>query len=223
MTQQAPRFNFPKTSEQVLIVGRNGSGKTQLGAWLLSHNDFNTYPVVMIDYKYDELLNSIENVREMDIKDKMPKEPGLYVVHPHPEDEDGITNFLWKIWQRENIGMYVDEGYMIHKNNPAFNAILTQGRSKHIQRIVLSQRPAFISRFAISECNHYSVFHLNDARDVKNIQSFIPAPLEKPLPRFHSRWYDVSESNIFLMQPVENRDTILERFNSKLKRKRRFF
>ena len=44
---------------------------------------------------------------------------------------------MWEIWKRGGIGVYVDEGYMVGNNNPAFRAILTQGRSKEIPAIVL--------------------------------------------------------------------------------------
>lgn len=216
-------FRFPKRSEQVTIVGRNGSGKTQFATWLLSHTDFDSYPYVIVDYKGDELINDIENIRELGIKEKMPKHPGLYIVHPQTEDDDGITNFLWRLWARENIGLYVDEGYMIKRNNPALNAILTQGRSKNIQRIMLSQRPSQVTRFFISEANHYAVFHLNDDRDNKIIESFLPGTLDERIPEYHCRYYDINADKLFLMQPVPERDSILQRFNDKLKPKRRFF
>lgn len=196
-----------------------------MGAYLLSHSDLDNRPHVIFDYKRDDLLNSIERAEEIDLK-KFPKHPGLYIVHPLPgrSNFDDVENFLWQGWARENTRLYFDEAYMI-PDQEAYPAILTQGRSKHVSTINLTQRPAFISRFVFTESSHYSIFHLNDVEDRKKIHRFVPRDkglnIEERLPKYHSYWYDVNEDNIFLMQPVENRDTILTRFHDKLKPKRR--
>lgn len=215
------KFSMPKNSQRVSIVGRTGSGKTQFGAWLLSHAPFDRQPYVIIDYKGDQLLNDIENVREISLKET-PKKPGLYITRPAPDDEEGIENFLLKIWERERVGLYFDEAYMIPKNSAAFSAILTQGRSKKIPSIILTQRPSWINRFVFSEADYYAVFHLNDRRDQKTVESFLPGSIEERLPDYWCRWYDVGKDSIFRLQPVPDRDIILNRFHDRLKHQRRF-
>lgn len=197
-------------------MGRTGSGKTQFGAWLLSNVNFKKQPYVIIDYKRDDLLNEIDNVKEIDLK-TIPKKNGLYKVHPRPDDEEEIEAFLWKIWERENIGVYIDEAYMIPKFSGAYSALLTQGRSKHIPMINLTQRPTYINRFVFTESDYYGVFHLNDRRDQKKVEEFLPGSIEKRLPDYHSRWFDVSKNKIFIMKPVPDRDTILQIFDDKLR------
>jgi len=218
-------FRFPSSSERVSIVGRTGSGKTQAGAWLLSHANYNARPWIVIDFKGDELLNGIEGAKHVDTSDKMPKHAGIYILHAHPDDEDGINKTLMRMWERENIGLFVDEAYMIPKNSPGFMGILTQWRSKKIPSIILSQRPAWISKFVFTEADHFCVFHLNHIGDRKKVGEFLPPEqaISRNAPEFHSHWYDVKRNALFLMRPVEKRDTILERFNSRLKPRRTFF
>ena len=171
----ASEIRLPDDSHRITIVGRTGSGKTVAGLWHLSKRDFLSMPWVIIDYKTDKNINSIKGAKNLSLKDT-PKKPGIYIVHPLPGQDEEITEFLWKIWARENIGLYVDEGYMIG-SNPAFEALLTQGRSKNIPMIVLSQRPAWISRFVFSESDFFQEFHLNDKRDRKTMSSI---PSSKP-------------------------------------------
>src|ERR1700748_218056 len=119
-------FTLPGTDKRIAVVGRTGSGKTQFGAWILSNAAFDTMPYIMVDYKRDALLNEIPYVNEIGYKDKIGKS-GLYVLHPNPHEDEEMEEFLWKIWAKENTGIYMDEGYMI-PNKGAFSALLTQGR-----------------------------------------------------------------------------------------------
>lgn len=217
-------FRFPSPTERVSIVGRTGSGKSQMGAWLLSHANIENQPYVVVDYKGDDLLNSIEYAKEIK-PGSVPKKPGIYLAHLHPNDEDGLEKLLLNIWEHGNIGVFFDEGYMVPKNSEAFNAILTQGRSKRIPAIVLSQRPAWMSRFVFSEADHFCVFHLNHVGDRKKIEEYLPesVSLHGRLDDFHSHWYDVKKNQIYKMQPVPSRETILQRFSDRLKPKPKYF
>lgn len=197
------------------------------GAWILSGAPFDKQPYVIVDYKGDDLLNSLsDRVREIGLGE-VPKHPGLYIVKPLPQvDDDATENWLWKVWQRERVGLYIDEGYMLPDKGGAFRGILTQGRSKHIPVIALSQRPVWVNRFVFSEADFYSVFHLNDTRDRQTVQSFIPAKTVTAgidsLEKYHSFWYDVSQNQLFQLSPVPGEDEIRERVHSRLKPPRRF-
>jgi hypothetical protein len=216
-------WRLPDSSERVSVVGRTGSGKTQMGAFILSRKNYKSMPWLVIDYKGDELLNSIPHIQELaDLK--APTKPGLYVAHMHPADEDGIEKLLMSVWEKEHCGLFVDEGYMINRNSFGLQAILTQGRSKHIPAVVLSQRPVALSRFVFSEADHFSVFHLNHSGDRSKIEEYLPEQhtIDDALPDFHSYWYDVKRNNFFMLRPVPQRDKILEIFDEKLRKKRSF-
>ncbi len=208
-------FSLPKSDEHVSIIGRTGSGKTQLGAWLLSESDFDKRPHIIVDYKGDELLNAIQGLHKISLSET-PSNPGVHIVHIMPGQEDEVETFLWKIWAQENTCLYIDESYMIDRYSNAYNALLTQGRSKNINLYNLTQRPSQCSRFIFSEASHISVFRLIDKRDQKTAESFVPLNLDEKLPEYHSHWYSVKNDERFLMQPVPERDIILGRFNERL-------
>lgn len=197
-------MRLPNEKQRTVIIGRTGSGKTVAGVWHLSQRNWDEMPWIIFDYKGDELIASFDPT-EIDIDGKLPTEPGLYVVRPLADvDDEAVEKFLWAIKNRGNIGIYIDEGYMLPNNGKsiAMRAIQTQGRSLRIPTIILSQRPVWMDRFIFSEADFYQVFHLNDKRDRRTIGSFMPAEANKNLPEFHSYYYDVGKDQLVILGPV---------------------
>lgn len=207
-------FSFPGQKEHTTIIGRTGSGKTQCGAWLLSHAPFDEMPYIIIDYKGDELLNSV-GATPIGIHAEPPSMPGLYIVHVMPDEDDALDAFLWKIHARGYTGLYFDEGFMVAKLK-SLEAILMQGRSKHIPCFILSQRPSWMSRYAFSEASHFVVFHLNDRRDQMKVKEFFRNYHEGRMEKYHAQWYNVNHDCNFILQPVPDADRIRERFTDRL-------
>lgn len=212
------QLRLPGPDSRTLIVGRTGSGKTVAAAWQLSERDFDKRAWIVVDYKRDELLNSIDDIVELRLTDPIPSKPGVYIIHPRPDEEGEVEAFLWRVWEQGNVGLYVDEGYMLPMKgkSPAFQAILTQGRSKQIPVIILSQRPVWISRFAVSEADYYQVFWLNDIEDRKTVGRFIPGGVNDRLPEYNSLWYDVKQDRLARLGPVPNGEKILATFERRL-------
>lgn len=235
-----PPFRMPTDDEHIAIVGRNGTGKSQAGAWVLSQRDLTNNINVIIDYKGEELFNQLRRIREISTSE-IPKENGLYIIHavPFEAEQEKMKHWLWKVWNRGNLGLFVDEGYMIpgEKDGP-FQANLTQGRSLRIPIITLSQRPVGVNRFVFSEASHTMVFDLNDDRDKDTIRMFTPKGFldwtpdgmgdidpysgEKVLPAFHSRWYNKKQNTRFVLRPVPSADEIVETIDAQLKPKHRW-
>lgn len=210
-------MNFPSEQQRIAIVGATGSGKTHAALWHLSRRDFDLKPWLIYDYKFDDLINSIEGIRQLEVSAAPPTEPGLYVIHPEPEtDDEKVEVQMRAIWRQEEIGVYVDEGYMVGNRNSAFRALLTQGRSKHIPMIVLSQRPVWMDKFVFTESDFFQVFRLQSSDDINAMEKFIPYDLEKRLPPRNSYYYDVSQNQLSILRPVPDRKAILATFNSRL-------
>lgn len=204
-------------------MGRTGSGKSQAALWHLSLASIETRPWIILDFKGDDAINSIDLAEHIEYADVHKKlSPGVYVLHPTPGEKEQMEKFMYGVWGRENTGVLVDEGYMM-QDNDAFLACLTQGRSKQIPMIVLTQRPAWISRFVFSEADFYQVFALNDERDRKTISSFVPGDFRraKKLPDYHSYYYDVGKDQLNTLGPVPEMEEILEKIDSRLDKKRR--
>lgn len=229
MAKSPAKFTLPRIDEHTAVWGRNGTGKTQCATWILSCQDFKYQPWVILDYKGDELLNSIERAREIDY-DEVPEKPGLYILHARPDLNEKMESWLWKVWSKQNIGIFADEGYMLPKSGTqefgAFDTLQVQGRALHIPIITLSQRPTRISRMVVSEASHVLMFDLNDDRDIKTAEGVVPRGFatwippefgqEKDLPPFHARWYSVKSKARFVLRPVPDAETIRDKIDSQL-------
>lgn len=218
---------LPNNTQRLVCVGRTGTGKTVAALWHLSNYDLSR-PWVCLNFKNDEHIDSIDKAQHIDF-DFVPSKKdrgGLYVLHPLPVDakappgpgkKSELEIYLWKIWERENIGVFCDEALLVG-GNPAFDACLTQGRSKRIPMIICTQRPVWITRFAFSEADFVQAFHLNDERDRDTVESFTPLASEDfdDLGKYQSFYYDVSENDLVKLNPVPNMDAIRKTFDEKL-------
>jgi hypothetical protein len=199
-------MRLPSLQDRTLILGRTGSGKTQCGLFVLSRMDLETQPWIIIDFKREKSIAQIPHLQEIRLEDELPEMPGLYVLRPiFPAQKEQVTEFLYRVWDHENIGIFVDEGVMLARD-PALDAIYIQGRSKNIPVIMLSQRPVGISRFAATESQFYAIFPNHDEREQKVISEFTPLFKRKSddasLPRFWFWWYDVVENKLSKVKPV---------------------
>ncbi len=214
-------FRPPSDEDRVSVIGSTGEGKTQFSVWLLSVSHFNRMPYIIVDYKREPLIAQIDRVKEIGYKE-LPTRPGLYVIRPEHDENDQVENFLGRIYARGNTGLYFDEAYMLPNSGPHgngyFRAILTQGRSKKIPSIILTQRPAHILGFAFSEAQHRAVFYLNHPRDRKTIAEYFPSGvvLKNSLPKYHCWWYSSGERTAIPMRPVPDAYDLLDRIDNRL-------
>lgn len=224
--ETVPLYRLPDDSQHHLIVGVNGSGKTQAGLWHLSRRRYDRMPWIVYNWKRDHNIDSIPGHVDIQL-DELPETPGIYVVHPNPGHSALVEAQMQAIWTRavdegKGTGIFVDEGYMIPQNTEWFRTILTQGRSLQIPTITLSQRPVGIDRWIVSEATFYQIFRLNHKKDRQIVQEFIPKDkidLEKRLPAFHSYYYDVGENAATEWAPVPNMRSIHATFAARLQPK----
>ena len=215
-------MRLPNDTERHMIIGRTGSGKTQLGVWELSLRSYNAMPWIAFNSKGDRLIDAI-GAPEISVHKKPPSKEGLYVCKPLPNEDKALEQFLWRCWAQEGVGIYVDEGYLMGRNNAAFRALLTQGRSKLCPMIILSQRPVYMDRFVWSESEFFSVFHLQNRNDQDVVETEVFG--DKPVDwsgltgnvyKYHSLYYDVGADTLTKLKPVPSRDAILATFRERM-------
>src|SRR4051812_12800032 len=106
-------FRLPSLTDRTAVMGMTGSGKTQFGFWQLTVAPFDLQPFIIFDYKGESLFRQSERVKEIGIGE-LPREPGVYRVSLVPRrDDEAVENYLWKIWEHENVGALFDEAYML--------------------------------------------------------------------------------------------------------------
>lgn len=222
MSNKSKALRLPDMSNRTVVIGRTGSGKTVASLWLLSTQAVDVMPWVIIDYKGDEEINAIPKAQHIGYE-AVPTKPGIYILHPRPgETNNELTEWLWKVYQQENIGLFFDEVFMLGQDNDAFNTIMMQGRSKHLPVISCTQQPVNISTYCFSEANFYMVFDLTIKRHRNKVASEIPINPEFELPDHHFFYYDVGRKKLVTMLPVPEASKSLEILDQKLPITRRF-
>jgi hypothetical protein len=215
----------PNDTQRHAIYGMTGSGKTTFALWQLAQRSYDRMPWIIVDFKRDKLIRKIPRIEEISVYEKPPRWRGLYVVRPDPADveDDSVTQFFYDIWKREKTGVLIDECYMIKRYDPALRALLTQGRSKRIPMIVLSQKPSWISPFIHSESEFKSVFFLQMPEDIKRVQEWLP-PREDmhpgSLPPHESYWYCLPSREFAHFGPCPDENAVLDMFDDKVYRRR---
>lgn len=206
------KFVLPGAEDRTAIIGGTGTGKTTFGAWILSKQNMQARPWVALDFKGEELWDMVGDPPMRPLKlGKLPGKNGFYRLSIRPDQEDALEDWLWKVWEHGDIGLFCDESSLIPQK-AAFKAVLRQGRSKRIPVIACTQRPVDCDREIFTESQYVSVFRLDDKRDYKIVQGFTrDAPIEKPLPPFHSYWYDKRQNMLKLLKPVPNSITLASR------------
>ena len=156
-----------RQGEHVSIIGDTGSGKTFLEARLLALRD----NVVVCRTKPDDIrFDGYKTVRTASAMDSLD-EHRLLLTPKYERQAVEIADALTKAWEQGHWTMALDEVYYMTqmlKIEPYINRLLTQGRSKRITVIAGMQRPAWISRFALSQSTHVFLFS-TEGRDTKTI------------------------------------------------------
>lgn len=218
----------PDNTNRLVEIGRTGTGKTVVGLWHLTNYPIDVEPWVILNLKGDEHIEGIPNARFLPDLSYVPgkKDRGVFVVSPSIYDLEGslkedsaLDQYLLKLWEREKIGIFVDEGFMLGRSKP-FILNLTQGRSKRIPMIVCTQKPKWITGFVFSEASFIQVFDLNDDKDIQRVEEFVPIDWdsEPPLKPHQSFYYEVATNEIVRFNPCPPMKDINKVFAEKLYR-----
>lgn len=175
---------FWKQGEHVILVGDTGSGKTYLESKLLPLRKH----VIVLRTKPDDIkFTDFRKVTSVFKIGAFPfnnagQEITKYLLVPKYEDQRREAARLFETaWLEGGWTVAVDETYYatnILKLESYINKLLTQGRSKRITVVAGMQRPAWVSRFALSQCTHAFIFRM-EGRDLTALsQALSPAIVE---------------------------------------------
>jgi hypothetical protein len=208
---------IPERGERALIVGQTGSGKTAMAAWILRR--IQRAPIVIYDTKNEsKFLSLIPNIitdRWQGVRDAFEKGEHDYIIFRPPpfalDDPGMLDNYLYLHYtELEGIDAYIDEIYSFHSTTgrpfKGLLNLLQRGRSRGITTIMATQRPAFLSKFAMTEAQKMYVFHLGYDPDLERMADFIQGFDKKPrlAPKSHGFYfYDALSSTLTVFKAVK--------------------
>lgn len=190
------RTILPQTGERSLIVGQTGSGKSAFLVWLLMRVPMS--PVIVYETKeepkfqhfpgvvYCQTQDELDSAYQDQTADYIIMQPDIDTAsNPTALDELLFHHFMYY----PNSVCAIDELFMFHnagRHGRGLLGLYTRGRSRGITTIACTQRPAWISGFAISEAQRYYAFYLEMEADKKKLK---PALLDLPDPPKYGFYY----------------------------------
>lgn len=197
--QKGKRLIIPQRGERALIVGATGSGKSAFARHVLEHVE--TSPIIIYDTKIEDkfvtLPGSIIVTNNNALEEALDNEKIDYIIYRPPidvvNDPMMLDDLLLKHYNdyHETVA-YIDEIFQFHKGSrhgPGLMSLLTRGRSRGISTIMSSQRPSFLSRFCVTESQHFFVFRLIDYKDKQRLGDVIPNFQDREEPEDFGFWY----------------------------------
>lgn len=166
-----------KTDEHLFICGKTGSGKSNLAKLLW--RGVQPGRGIILDVKhelsaYGYVVHSLQDI------DKVLKS-GRNVVFQGSNTPETYAAICAYVYNRGNTVLWIDEGAQVvpeGRISPEATQLFTAGRSRGATAWTLTQRPAIVSKTAISQSSHYFVFNLILSHDKKAICADIPLQIE---------------------------------------------
>lgn len=215
-----PRNIVPERGERAFICGQTGSGKTAFAVWLLGYMPGTLIYDTKEERKFSALPKSVR-VATMDEARKALREnkggEAVYdfvILRPSVAetlDSEMLDTMLQYHYENlRGIGAYIDEVFMFHNGGrvgPGLMSLLTRGRSRGITLTMSAQRPAWLSRFCLTESQRFYVFRLVDRADRQRLGEIIPGLSRDEQPeKYHFQYFDFDQDGpaYFLPVPLDN-------------------
>lgn len=203
----------PDRGERGFICGQTGSGKTAFAVWLLSYMPGTLIYDTKEENKFKSLPNSIQvKTMEEAIKAFRDKKAAwdFVIIRPsvvetlEPDILDAMLHVHYD--QLRGIGAYIDEVFMFHNGGrvgAGLMSLLTRGRSRGITLTMSAQRPAWLSRFCLTESQRFYIFRLVDRADRTRLTEIIPNLSRDTQPdKYHFQYFDFDLESPVYFSPV---------------------
>lgn len=202
--------------------GKTRSGKTLRVIYnlkkMLDHPDSDSWSILIVNPKNSKDWNNILKPTV-----KLPKITESvfrinWVIKPH--EFYLLDEILEQVYSRKagKVLVIFDEGQTINDNKVPYAAVLwTQGLENQKVIWILAQRPAIVSRFAVTQSTYFYIYSIKGSDDIDMLDGFLSISLKKfinperidrngnvvseskKLERYHTLYYnDVSEKGEIL-------------------------
>lgn len=204
-----------KEGRHRFIVGKTRSGKSN---WtyqeaLAYHKENPTHSIVVINHKRDMGWNQL--IKPFEREGHRPKfKPGMIINWVLTDDDnDLLEDFLRDVIKAgrkdKPIGclVIIDESQSIPQHFTPLKTLLVQGAGMGISVWLLTQRPAFVSLFGITQSAEIIVFNVMGERDKDTLNEYMEGKLlphlrgEGKLMQYHYIHYQYAENELVVKEP----------------------
>lgn len=166
-----------KSDEHVCICGKTGSGKTNIAKLLWG--SIQPGHGIILDVKhelsaYGYIAHSIQEINAL-------LNSGKNAVYQGRNTKENFAAIFEYAYNHGNTTIWIDEGAIaVPEKRISDEAVqlYTAGRSRGAVAWTLTQRPAIVSKTAISQSTHYFIFNLIKSQDKKAVCDDIPLQVE---------------------------------------------
>jgi hypothetical protein len=187
-----------KQGQHIFVVGDTGEGKTYLEAKLLKYRAH----ILYLQSKPDDIkfpdfrkISSTLDVGKWRF-DGAGKEITKWLIQPKfnslLDQRREFKAAYDRAWHEGGWTVVVDEAFFQTKKlhlGDDIDMLVTQGRSKNLTMVVGCQRPAWISRFPLSQATYSFVFSC-EGRDLKVLGEAFSPRIIKPVQELDSTKHD---------------------------------
>jgi energy-coupling factor transporter ATP-binding protein EcfA2 len=197
-----PRFSLPtltpskskpptwEPGQHLSLIGQTGTGKSTLAASLLESRKYK----VVLKSKPDKVTYPTDRTIRTAAGMDNTRYDSFLLVPKYEDQQRQFSIALERVWRQGGWTIYGDELFYLSERlrlTKPIERLLTQGRSKGISVAIGMQRPARVTRFAISESTHVLSFGL-EGRDAKELSYATTRAVEDAvsgLPEHHFVWF----------------------------------
>lgn len=174
-----PRPSSWQVGEHIAAVGDTGTGKSYLISKIVELRQY----VIVFQTKPDDIkYQGFRLARTVAAMDDL-YETRILLRPIHSQQMRQGYELLTRAWDQGGWTIVIDEEWYAEARlhlTEWIETLLTQGRSKKISVVVGMQRPARVSRFAISQCTHLFTFRV-EGRDLQIIKEATTPRIVEPI------------------------------------------
>lgn len=213
-----------KRGSRVFLTGFSGSGKTTFGLRLC---EAMPSPLVIVDTKPSPAIRDWGKANAIRITRRPPDWSKLDRDIIYRPDADMLSRpMMIDAWLGEAFNgkyipsIYIDEGYQVgavaNKMGKGVTGLFSRGRERGMRVLFGAQRPAWITRFVMTEADHHIVGFLPHDEDRKTMYSVTgKREMLEPMDHDFQFWYSTpGRQPPVLLKPLdidESRDTSFRR------------